>query len=93
MLKHVRGATSYENMRTWRGVTYVTFRQACEAMGLVELDKSLDYCLRESAKFRMPYSLRRLFTTIMVFCECTNIRCLWDNHLDSMSEDFHRTCV
>ena len=44
---------SYENLRTWRGVTYVTFRQACEAMGLVELDKSLDDCLTESAQFRM----------------------------------------
>ena len=28
----------------------------------------------------------------MVFCECTNIRRLWDNHLDAMSEDFRRTC-
>ena len=50
MLNHVRGATSYENLRTWRGITYATFRQACEAMGLVELDKSLDDCLRESAE-------------------------------------------
>ena len=93
MLNHVRGATSYENLRTWRGITYATFRKACEAMGLVELDKSLDDCLRESAEFRMPCSLWRLFATIMVFCECVNIRHLWDNHLDSMSEDFHRTCV
>ena len=67
MLNHVRGATSYENMRTWRGVTYATFRQACEAMGLVESDKKLDDCLRESAEFRLPCSLRRLFATIMVF--------------------------
>ena len=73
-------------------VTYATFRQACEAMGLVKSGKSLDDCLRESAEFRMPCSLWRLFTTIIVFCECSNIRRLWDNHLDSMSEDFHRTC-
>ena len=92
MLNHVRGATSYENLRTWRGVTYATFRHACEVMGLVESDKSLDDCLTESAQFRMPCSLRRLFATIMVFCECTNIRHLWDNHLDAMSEDFRRTC-
>ena len=80
------------HMRTWRGVTYATFRQVCEAMGLVESDKSLDDCLRESAEFRMSCSLRRLFATIMVFCECVNIQRLWDNHLDSMSEDFRRTC-
>ena len=92
MLNHVRGATLYENLRTWRGVTYATFRQACEVMGLVESDKSLDDCLTESAQFRMPCSLWRLFAIVMVFCECTNIRHLWDNHLDAMSEDFRRTC-
>ena len=92
MLNHVRGAISYENMRTWRGAMYAIFRQACEVMGLVESDKSLDDCLTESAQFRMPCSLRRHFVTIMVFCECTNIRRLWDNHLDTMSEDFRRTC-
>jgi hypothetical protein len=57
MLNHVRGATSYENLRTWHGVTYETFRQACEVMGLVESDKSLDDCLTESATFGMPCSL------------------------------------
>ena len=30
MLNHVRGATSYEKPRTWRGSMYATFRQACE---------------------------------------------------------------
>jgi hypothetical protein len=54
-------------------------------MGLVESDMSLDDCLMESAMFRMPCSLRRLFATIIVFYECANIRRLWDNHLDSMS--------
>jgi len=92
MLNHVRGATLYENLRTWRGVTYATFRQSCEVMGLVESDKSLDDCLTELAQFRMPCSLRRLLAIIMVFCECTNIQRLWDNHLDAMSEDFHRKC-
>ncbi|XP_039789046.1 ATP-dependent DNA helicase PIF1-like [Panicum virgatum] len=61
-------------------------------MELVESDKSLDDCLRESAEFRMTYSLWKLFATIMVFCECANIRRLWDDHLDSMSEDFRRIC-
>jgi len=36
MLNHVRGATSYANLRTWRGVTYATFRQACGVMRSIE---------------------------------------------------------
>ena len=39
----------------------------------------------------MPYALRRLFATIMVFCECTNVCALWDKHIDSMSEDYRRS--
>jgi hypothetical protein len=39
----------------------------------------------------MPYSLRRLFAIIMVFCEASNIHYLWDKHFESMLEDYHRT--
>jgi hypothetical protein len=40
---------------------------------LVDTDASLDKCLEEVAKWQMPYSLRRLFAIIMVFCEASNI--------------------
>ena len=30
LLNHVRGATSYEDLRTAVGVTYSTFRKACD---------------------------------------------------------------
>uniref|UniRef100_A0A8I6YAU5 ATP-dependent DNA helicase n=1 Tax=Hordeum vulgare subsp. vulgare TaxID=112509 RepID=A0A8I6YAU5_HORVV len=60
-------------------------------MGLIETDKSLDECLTESATFQMPCALRNLFATILVFCKPTNIRALWEKHLESMSEDYRRT--
>jgi ATP-dependent DNA helicase PIF1 len=39
----------------------------------------------------MSYSLRRLFVIIMMFCEASNIRYLWDKHFEAMPEDYHRT--
>uniref|UniRef100_A0A453RUC7 ATP-dependent DNA helicase n=1 Tax=Aegilops tauschii subsp. strangulata TaxID=200361 RepID=A0A453RUC7_AEGTS len=45
----------------------------------------------EAGTFQMPTALRRLFATILVFCEATQIRQLWDKHLASMSEDYRRT--
>jgi hypothetical protein len=39
----------------------------------------------------MLYSLRRLFAIIMVFCEASNIRYLWDKHFEAMLEDYCRT--
>jgi len=91
LLNHVRGATSFEDLRTWHGATYPTFRQACEVMGFVETDETLDACLSESTVFQMPCALRRLFATIMVFCECANVRSLWDKHFESMAEDYRRS--
>jgi hypothetical protein len=90
LMNHVRGATSYENLKTVHGKLCASFREACEKRGLIETDKSLDDCLTESATFQMPRALRRLFATILVFCEATNIRSLWEKHLESMSEDYLR---
>ena len=86
LLNHVRGATSYESLRTVRGVRCSTFRDACEVIGLVKTDKTLDDALTEATTFKMPYALRRLFATIIVFCEYTNIRALWDKHFEAMQK-------
>jgi len=72
------------------GVTYSTFREACEKRGLIETDRSIDDCLTEATTFQMPCALRRLFATILVFGEATNIRGLWDKHKDALGEDFSR---
>jgi hypothetical protein len=52
----------------------VDFWAETQAMGFVATDKSLDDCLIDCAMVRFPCSLRRLFATIMVFCECADIR-------------------
>jgi ATP-dependent DNA helicase PIF1 len=38
----------------------------------------------------MPSSIKRLFATILVFGEPTNVRGLWDKHLEAMGEDYRR---
>ena len=38
----------------------------------------------------MPSTLRRLFATILVFYEATDIRGLWDKHKDYLREDIRR---
>jgi DNA replication protein DnaC len=47
--------------------------------------------VEEAAKWQMSYSLRRLFAIIMVLCDASNIRYLWDKNFESMSEDYHCT--
>ncbi|PWZ15111.1 ATP-dependent DNA helicase PIF4 [Zea mays] len=88
LLNHVTGATSYVDLRTIDGVTLPTFREAAERRGLLESDNTLDACLTERALFQMPSVLRRLFATILVYCEPSDVAVLWQKHLDSMSEDY-----
>jgi hypothetical protein len=88
LLNHVRGATSFRDLRIVEGVVYSTFREAAERRGLIEADNSISDCLAEAATFQMPYALRRLFATVLAFCEVTHVRALWDKHFEAMSDDF-----
>jgi hypothetical protein len=53
----VRGATLFEDLRIVAGVTYSTFREACEKRGLIEMDRSIDECLTKATTFQMPSTL------------------------------------
>jgi ATP-dependent DNA helicase PIF1 len=57
---------------------------------LIDGDNSWDDALKEAAICAMPPSIRRLFATILVFGEPSNVRGLWDKHLEAMGEDYHR---
>lgn len=69
LLNHVKGPTSYEHLRTVNGIVQPTFKKAAEQRGLKEDDDSVRQCLQEASSIRMPSSLRRLFVTILVYCE------------------------
>ncbi|KAM0849405.1 hypothetical protein ACQ4PT_053753 [Festuca glaucescens] len=90
LLNHVTGATCYDDLKTVNGQLLGSFREAAERRGLIEGDNTLDDSLTESTLFEMPSSLRRLFATILVFCKPSDVRGLWDKHLDAMSEDYRR---
>jgi ATP-dependent DNA helicase PIF1 len=86
----VTGATSYADLRTIYGNTLPSFHEATERRGLLEADGIIDECLNEAGLYQMPSVVRRLFATILVYCEPNNVAELWQRHLDAMSEDYHR---
>ncbi|XP_015167741.1 ATP-dependent DNA helicase RRM3-like [Solanum tuberosum] len=91
LLNHVRGPTSFEYLLTVNGKHCETFKQAAKERGLLESDNSISECLREAVTFKMPAALRCLFATILVHCNPTDVRCLWDTYYGDMSEDFQRS--
>ncbi|KAG7994263.1 hypothetical protein I3843_01G050200 [Carya illinoinensis] len=91
LLNHVRGPLSFEDLRTVDGVMAPTFREAATMHGLLQRDSSLQDCLHEASLYQMSSSLRRLFATILVYCNPTNPRELWERFEQDMSVDFRST--
>ena len=90
LLNNVADATSYKHLRTVDAVLLPSFRETVEGRGLIEEDNTLDESLTEATFFQMPSSLRRLFATILVFCEPNDVMWLWKKHYDAMLEDHSR---
>ncbi|XP_042757993.2 uncharacterized protein LOC111895117 [Lactuca sativa] len=90
LLCHITGPTCFEDLYTANGVLHPTFRKAALERGLIETDDNLSQCLEEASLFQFPSTLRRLFATMLIFCEPGNVRKLWDDHYDSLSEDYRK---
>ncbi|XP_049385851.1 uncharacterized protein LOC125849952 [Solanum stenotomum] len=93
LLMNVRGPKSYEDLRTVNGVQYNSFREAAEKRELLLCDNNLVECMYEAASYQMPSSLRQLFAMLLIYCNPTNPRELWERFESSMSEDFKKTTI
>ncbi|KAG6673080.1 hypothetical protein I3842_16G093400 [Carya illinoinensis] len=76
LLNHIRGPLSFDHLKTVNGILAPTFHD------------SLEECLYEASLYQMHFSLRRLFATILVYCNPTNPRDLWERFEQDMSADF-----
>ncbi|XP_019413906.1 PREDICTED: uncharacterized protein LOC109325794 [Lupinus angustifolius] len=91
LLNHVRGPTSWESLLTVNGTCFPTFKQSAQERGFLEGDDSIRQCLLEASNLRTPIALRRLFVTILVFCEPTDVKSLWEEFESYMVEDYPST--
>jgi hypothetical protein len=87
LLNCVKGATSYEHLRIVDGRVHDTFKDACIAMGLITYDNEWDHALEEAGVWALGRQLRDMFASMLVFCEVTNPRQLWDAHWEFLSDD------
>jgi hypothetical protein len=87
LLNILRGPKSYAHIKTVRGVTYDTFKEACYALGLLDDDKEWNDAFNESSIWATGSQLRELFVTILLFGEVTNISQLWENNWKILSDD------
>ncbi|KAG6514057.1 hypothetical protein ZIOFF_024396 [Zingiber officinale] len=87
------GPKSFEDLMRVNEVLYTTFKEAAENRGLLQHDNYIHHCLQEACSMKMPSALRRLFVSILVFCQPTRVRQLWDKFHPQMSDDFGRSAL
>ncbi|KAI3496583.1 hypothetical protein L1887_38948 [Cichorium endivia] len=92
LLSLFRGPRCFEDLYKVNNILHPTFRKAAVERGLIETDDNLSECLMEASLFQFPGALRRLFATILIYCDPGDVPKLWDAHYNSLSEDYSQQC-
>ena len=87
LLAHQKGCTSFVDVRTVNSQVFSTYREACQAMGLLDDDKEWDIALQEAAMSATASELRTLFAHILIYCEVAEPLQLWERHWHRMADD------
>jgi len=91
LLTAVRGATSFESLRTVGGQLKSTFKDACIALGLLADDNEWHQCLEEAGQMATGHQLRALFVAILIDGNPALPKHLWDTHKHRLCDDLRRT--
>lgn len=87
LLVNVRGPTSFQHLRTVNGMLCVTYREACQRLGLLENDTHWDNTLEDAVISSSAKQIRTLFSIILSTCFPSNPIDLWNKYKDHMAED------
>ncbi|XP_074315178.1 uncharacterized protein LOC141651361 [Silene latifolia] len=78
LLANVRGPTSFDDLKSINGIMCTSFQDSAFRRGLLEADDSIEQCLEEASRYQKPGALRRLFSTLLIYCHPKNPILLWD---------------
>ncbi|SGY12269.1 BQ5605_C011g06448 [Microbotryum silenes-dioicae] len=88
LLLKVPSPTSFADLKTFSGVEFRTFREACVERGLLRNNAEANKCLTEAAVFCTGHELRHLFAMLLTANDgVTNAAQLWTKHYDNLTQD------
>ena len=77
--KHGQRMQIIQEISTVGGVVHPIFNVASHAMGFLDDGNKWIECIHEAANWASGTQLRRLFATILVHCEVTEPKRIWDS--------------
>ena len=91
---HCRGKTSFDDMKVIEsGRLCETYKSVCFELGLLSDDLEWNRVLEESAVTRMCPQIRDLFIVILIFCQPSNPRQLYDKFWPTWCDDLDQRAL
>lgn len=90
LLLHVRGATSFNDLKTVNGNVETSFKSAAMKLNLIADDLEWSRCLEEASTYNMPRQLRETFALICIFNNPRNPKELFESFIEDLIMDFIR---
>jgi hypothetical protein len=87
LLLVVNGATFFEDLGRYNGTLHGSFKQVCQARGLVGDDNEWLNLFEEAIVWATPFQVRHLLMTVLLYCEVINGNILFDRFWSSKAED------
>ena len=87
LLTVVKGAKSFDYLKTVDGTICATFKEACFNLGLLGDDKEWIDCLEDASTMQTGYVLCTLFATILNECHPSQPLDLWEQFKDHICND------
>jgi len=78
LLLHIKGATSFDSLKTINGIRYSTFREACNAKGLLGSDDEWKEVLEDASSMLTGFQQRLLFAVILTDCNPAKPKEQWE---------------
>jgi hypothetical protein len=90
LLTIFRGPKSFIDLRTYEGVVYACFKDACSARGLLADDGEWRLCLQDASQMQTGSYLRHLFASMLLFCQLSSPETIWSEFQIHICDDLHR---
>ena len=90
LLHHVRGARSFEEVRTFEDRIYPTFKEAAQARGLLRTDNEYSNVLQEAATHLLGNQLIDLFAIMVQTNSISDPEALLEAHIDDLVDGIRR---
>ncbi|XP_031099739.1 uncharacterized protein LOC116003940 [Ipomoea triloba] len=87
LLNVVRGPTNFEDIKSFQGVTYTSFRDACYARGLLDDDKEYIDAITEASHWSTAKSMRKLFVILLASKMVNKPENVWNAVWNYLAED------